>query len=143
MPPTTRLTAHADLATSLALHSDRELADLVASGTPAGAGIGGRSTLLEVDGTRVFVKRVPLTDTERLPDHVRSTANLFDLPAFCHYGVGAVGSPGFGAWRELAVHEMTTNWVLSGRFPGFPPPAPPRTVATPRLPGQGGTAPEK
>ncbi|MEV2213531.1 protein kinase family protein [Streptomyces sp. NPDC050997] len=120
MPSTTRLTAHADLATSLAFHSDRELADLVASGTPAGAGIGGRSTLLEVDGTRVFVKRVPLTDTERRPDHVRSTANLFDLPAFCHYGIGAVGSPGFGAWRELAVHEMTTNWVLSGRFPGFP-----------------------
>ncbi|MEU0074885.1 protein kinase family protein [Streptomyces sp. NPDC006332] len=120
MPSTTRLTAHTDLATSLALHSDRELADLVASGVPAGAGIGGRSTLLEVDGTPVFVKRVPLTDTERRPEHVRSTANLFDLPAHCHYGVGAVGSPGFGAWRELAVHEMTTNWVLSGRFPGFP-----------------------
>ena len=120
MPSITRLTAHADLASSLTLHSDRELADLVASGTPAGAGIGGRSTLLEVDGTRVFVKRVPLTDTERHPDHVRSTADLFGLPVFCHYGIGTVGSPGFGAWRELAVHEMTTNWVLSGRFPGFP-----------------------
>src|SRR4051794_11394961 len=120
MSSPTRLTVHADLATSLAFHSDRELADLVASGTPAGAGIGGRSTLLEVDGTQVFVKRVPLTDIERRPDHVRSTANLFGLPAFCHYGIGAIGSPGFGAWRELAVHEMTTDWVCSGSFPGFP-----------------------
>ncbi|MFF4054680.1 protein kinase family protein [Streptomyces sp. NPDC001668] len=115
-----RLGSHADTATTLALLSDRGLAELVASGTPAGDGIGGRTTSVEVDGVRVFVKRVPLTDTELHPDHVRSTANLFDLPAHCHYGIGAIGSPGFGAWRELAVHEMTTNWVRAGRFQGFP-----------------------
>lgn len=114
------LSVHADLATTLALLSDSDLAELVASGTPAGTGIGGRATLLEVDGVRVFVKRVPLTDTELRPHHVRSTANLFDLPVHCHYGIGAIGGPGFGAWRELAAHEMTTNWVRSGRFPGFP-----------------------
>ncbi|MEU0411868.1 protein kinase family protein [Streptomyces griseorubiginosus] len=111
---------HAGTATSLALLSDRDLADLLASGTPVGVGIGGRATLVEVNGVRVFVKRVPLTDTELHPSHRHSTANLFDTPAFCHYGIGAIGSPGFGAWRELAVHEMTTNWVRSGRFPGFP-----------------------
>ncbi|MFF0013654.1 protein kinase family protein [Streptomyces sp. NPDC005374] len=120
MVSSARLTTHADTATSLALLSDRGLADLVASGTPAGTGIGGQATLLEVDGVRVFVKQVPLTDTELHPDNVRSTANLFDLPARCHYGIGAIGSPGFGAWRELAAHEMTTNWARSGRFPGFP-----------------------
>ncbi|MET7693110.1 protein kinase family protein [Streptomyces sp. NPDC005483] len=114
----TRLRTHADTATTLALLSDRDITELVASGTPAGTGIGGRTTLLEMDGGRVFVKRIPLTDTEL--DHVRSTANLFDMPTHCHYGIGAIGSPGFGAWRELAVHEMTTNWVRSGRFPGFP-----------------------
>ncbi|MFC8431392.1 hypothetical protein [Streptomyces sp. NPDC057253] len=113
-----RLTTHADLATTFALLSDGDLAELVASGTPAGTGIGGRAVLLEVDGVRVFVKRVPLTDTELRPHHVRSTANLFDLPVHGHYGIGAIGSPGFGAWRELATHEMTTNWVRSGRFPG-------------------------
>jgi hypothetical protein len=115
-----RLRSHADTATALALLSDRDLAELVASGTPAGNGIGGRATLLEVDGVRVFVKRVPLTDAELHPDHVRSTANVFDVPAHCHYGIGAVGSPGFGAWRELAAHEMTTNWVRAEAFPGFP-----------------------
>ncbi|MFF4629483.1 hypothetical protein [Streptomyces griseorubiginosus] len=111
-----RLRTHADLASTLALLSDSDLAELVASGTAAGSGIGGRAVLLEVDGVRVFVKRVPLTDTELRPHHVRSTANVFDLPVPCHYGIGAIGSPGFGAWRELAVHEMTTNWVRSGPF---------------------------
>lgn len=115
-----RLRTHADLATAFALLSDSDLAELVATGTPAGSGIGGRAVLVEVDGVRVFVKRVPLTDTELRPHRVRSTANVFDLPVHCHYGIGAIGSPGFGAWRELAVHEMTTNWVRSGRFPGFP-----------------------
>ncbi|GAA3775183.1 hypothetical protein GCM10022403_007600 [Streptomyces coacervatus] len=117
MSSATRRAAHTDLATFLALLSDRELVELVASGTPVGVGIGGRSALVEVDGSPVFVKRVPLTDLERLPENTRSTANLFELPSFCHYGIGG---PSFGAWRELAVHTMTTNWVLSDRFPGFP-----------------------
>lgn len=63
---------------------------------------------------------MPLTDLERQPANIRSTANLFKLPVFCHYGVGAIGAPGFGAWRELAVHIMTTNWVLATEYEGFP-----------------------
>jgi hypothetical protein len=120
MPRDPRIARHTDIATALCLLSDRELADLVASGTPNGSGVGGRSTLIEVDGVKVFVKRVPLTDSERLPEHVRSTANLFGLPPFFHYGIGLVASPGLGAWRELAAHTMTTNWVLADRFAGFP-----------------------
>lgn len=117
MSHSTRLTPHTDIATSLSLLSDHELAELVESGTPLGTGMGGRAALVEVDGTRVFVKRVPLTDLERRPENVRSTANLFDAPPYFHYGIG---SPGLGAWRELAVHTMTTNWVLADHFPGFP-----------------------
>ncbi|MFF9803365.1 protein kinase family protein, partial [Streptomyces rochei] len=113
-----RLAAHSDLATSLALLSDHELAGLVESGVPVGTGIGGQVLHVDVDGRRVFVKRVPLTDTELLPEHARSTANVFGLPSSCHYGIGK--GPGFGAWRELAVHTMTTDWVLTGAFPGFP-----------------------
>lgn len=112
-----RLGVHSEVSTSLALYGDRELGDLVATAKPLGTGIGGRSALLDVAGTPVFVKRVPLTDPERLPENVRSTANHFSLPPFCQYGVGG---PGFGVWRELAVHTMTTNWVLAGRFGGFP-----------------------
>jgi hypothetical protein len=50
----------------------------------------------------VYVKRLPLTDIECAR---RSTANLFDLPACCHYGVG---SPGFNAWRELEAHATAS-----------------------------------
>jgi hypothetical protein len=116
----TRLTSHHTAATALARHSDRSLSRLLDKAAPCGSGIGGTSALLELDGLQIFVKRVPLTDLERRPENAHSTANLFGLPLWCQYGVGAVGSPGFGAWRELAVHTMTTNWVLAGEHDGFP-----------------------
>ncbi|GAB4583755.1 hypothetical protein Ntsu_15870 [Nocardia sp. IFM 10818] len=115
-----RLRVYRAVSTALALYSDHALWGLVDAAAPLGAGIGGKSALLEVAGTPVFVKRVPLTDLERQAEHVRSTANLFGLPLFHHYGVGLVGGAGFGAWRELAVHTMTTNWVLAAEFEGFP-----------------------
>jgi hypothetical protein len=120
MSRSARLTAHSAVATSLALCSDRTLLELLETAVPMGSGIGGKSALLEVAGTPVFVKRVPLTDLEQRTEHVRSTANLFDLPVVCHYGVGTIGGPGFGAWRELAVHTMTTDWVLAAEYDGFP-----------------------
>lgn len=73
--------------------------------------------MADVAGVPVFVKRVPLTDLERRPGCVMSTANLFGLPASCQYGVG---SPGFGAWREVAANVVTTSWVLAGRTGSFP-----------------------
>ena len=112
-----RLAAYSAVSTSLALLSDRALAQVLDAAAPIGSGIGGKSALLEIAGTPVFVKRVPLTDLERRPRNARSTANLFELPVFCHYGIGG---PGFGAWRELAVHTMTTDWVLAGDYEGFP-----------------------
>ncbi|AJF70248.1 hypothetical protein [Streptomyces vietnamensis] len=112
-----RLATYGTVATRLSLLSDRRLGEVVAAADPLGSGIGGRSAELDVEGTRVFVKRVPLTDTELRPENARSTANLFGLPMFYQYGVG---SAGFGAWRELAVHVMTTNWVLRNEYEGFP-----------------------
>ncbi|MEW2493668.1 protein kinase family protein [Streptomyces nodosus] len=129
-----RLATYGTVATHLSLLSDRRLGEAVAAAEPLGSGIGGRSAELDIDGTRVFVKRVPLTDTESRPENARSTANLFGLPMFYQYGVG---SAGFGAWRELAVHIMTTNWVLGNEYEGFPlmyhwrilPDSPPEGVA--------------
>jgi hypothetical protein len=115
-----RLAAHGAVSTALTRYSDRELRDLVDGAKPLGSGIGGTSALLDIGGTPVFVKRLPLTDLERQPENAHSTANLFELPDFCHYGVGIIGGPGFGAWRELAVHAMTTNWVLARDHEGFP-----------------------
>jgi hypothetical protein len=104
-----RLVAYTTVSTRLSLLSDRQLAEAVAAADPIGSGIGGRSAELDIDGTRVFVKRIPLTDIEMRSENARSTANIFGLPMFYQYGVG---SAGFGAWRELAAHTMTTNWVL-------------------------------
>ncbi len=116
----TRLTTHASVSAALARLSDHELSDLLERAVPNGSGIGGPTALLDVAGTRVFVKRLPLTDLELRPENVRSTANLYDLPVHLHYGVGLIGSAGFGAWRELAAHTMTTDWVLKGEHDGFP-----------------------
>ncbi|GGS95268.1 protein kinase family protein [Streptomyces violaceus] len=113
----TRLTAHSAVSTSLSLCSDRRLLDLLDGATPLGSGIGGTSALLDIAETPVFVKQIPLTELELQPEYARSTANMFRLPVFCHYGLGG---PGFGAWRELAVQTMTTNWVLAGAYEGFP-----------------------
>jgi hypothetical protein len=127
-----RLDRHRAIAAALAGLSDDELAARVDAATPLGAGIGGRTARLDVGGVAVFVKRIPLTDLERRPEHAGSTANLFGLPACYQYGVG---STGFGAWRELATHHSTTQWVRTGVSPRFPllhhwrilaaPPAPP------------------
>ncbi|WP_406528754.1 protein kinase family protein [Streptomyces sp. I8-5] len=131
---TARLAAYGSVSTHLSLLSDRRLGEVVASATPLGSGIGGRSAELDLGGTRVFVKRVPLTDVELRPENVRSTANVFGLPTFYQYGAG---SSGFGAWRELAVHTMTTGWVVGSEYEGFPlmyhwrvlPDSPPRAFA--------------
>ncbi|MFI5875050.1 protein kinase family protein [Streptomyces sp. NPDC051445] len=114
---TARVSAHVAVGTRLSLFSDRRLEDAVAAAPSLGSGMGGRAAQMEVDGIRVFVKRVPLTDLELRPEHVRSTGNVFGLPLFYQYGVG---SAGFGAWRELAAHIMTTGWVLNDEYAGFP-----------------------
>ncbi len=112
-----RLDRYATVAGSLALLSDRRLRDLVGGASVLGAGIGGTSMLLTVDEAPVFVKCVPLTDLERRPVNIMSTANLFDLPVGCQYGVG---SPSFGVWREVAATVLTSSWVLGRRSESFP-----------------------
>ena len=72
----TRIQQYSEVSTALALHSDRRLAEVVDGATVLGAGIGGTSKRLDVDGGPVFVKRVPLTDRELRPEHVASTANV-------------------------------------------------------------------
>ncbi|HEX6500207.1 MAG TPA: serine/threonine protein phosphatase [Micromonosporaceae bacterium] len=112
-----RLARFARASTALALLTDARIVELLAGARIAGSGIGGTSAVLDVDGVPVFAKRIALTDLERRPEHVMSTANLFGLPAYCQYGVG---SPGFGAWREVAANTMTTEWVVTGRTEAFP-----------------------
>ena len=115
-----RISSHGTLATELSLLSDESLLKLLSKAIPVSTGIGGESVLLEVGNIPIFVKKVRLTEIENRPENRMSTTNLFGLPIFCQYGVGLKGSPGFGAWRELAAHTLTTHWVLFGESPNFP-----------------------
>lgn len=112
-----RIKQYSSVSTSLACMSNEKLKQILADGKPMHEGIGGKSALISVNDTPVFVKNVPLTDLEQLPQHFMSTANIFGLPLNYQYGVG---SAGFGAWRELATHIMTTNWVITGDCANFP-----------------------
>ncbi|HEX9999988.1 MAG TPA: serine/threonine protein phosphatase [Actinoplanes sp.] len=120
IPYEARVDRFGAVATALALLSDHELGRLVDAAPAVGSGVGGASARLEIAGAPVFVKRLPLTDLEREPANVMSTANLYAVPTFCHYGVAELAGPGFGAWRELAANAMTTNWVLTGQSEAFP-----------------------
>lgn len=75
----------------------------------------GRNHVITVERSKIFVKRVPVTDLEMTQPF--STSNHYDLPLYYNYGVG---SAGFGVFRELVMHIKTTNWVLSGAMPSFP-----------------------
>ena len=75
----------------------------------------GRNHAIDLGRSKVFVKRVPVTDLEY--ENMFSTTNLYDLPTYYNYGVG---SAGFGVFRELVAHVKTTNWVLEGAMETFP-----------------------
>jgi hypothetical protein len=112
-----RLAAHRTVATALSVLSDSDLLGRLAEGHALGSGVGGSVVTVEAEGVTVFAKWIPLTAVELRPGNRMSTANLFGLPPFYQY---PMGSAGFGAWRELAAHTMTTTWVLGGGYPGFP-----------------------
>ncbi|MCW3054678.1 MAG: hypothetical protein JWN14_3848, partial [Chthonomonadales bacterium] len=75
----------------------------------------GANKTVDLGSVKVFVKRVPVTDTEY--DHLLSTGNLYQLPTYYNYGIG---SAGLGVFRELVAHIKTTNWVLDGQIETFP-----------------------
>jgi hypothetical protein len=108
----------------LAHMTDEELLTIVGDSTDQGWGAAGTAL---VDGTPVFLKRLPLTQLEL--EHPRSTKNRYRLPTYYSYGVG---SAGFTSWRELAAHEATSELA------GFPEllhqRVMPRTAAVRELP---------
>lgn len=112
-----RLKQYNSISTSLACCSNEKLKQMLAEAKPMHKGIGGKSALISINETMVFVKKVPLTHFELLPQNLMSTANFFDLPMRYQYGIG---SAGFGEWRELAAHIMTTNWVITNECSNFP-----------------------
>jgi hypothetical protein len=98
---------HASRAAWLEQASDEELLTLLSSSSPV--------VQLPGDAGSVFVKLVPLTAIELA--HPGATANLFALPTYYQYRIGGCG---FGAWRELEIHRLANEWVLSDQCAAFP-----------------------
>jgi len=92
--------------------SDADLAALLTAPTPSL--FGNCAEVIEVEGAKVFVKKIALTDLERSVGVEGATANLFNLPLFCRYELG------FGAWRELSACLRASAWALSGECVLFP-----------------------
>ncbi|NTX41586.1 serine/threonine protein phosphatase [Myxococcus sp. CA033] len=109
---------HDRISAWLTAHSDDELAAALRAAPTHAVGVGGGTSVLDVDGVPVFAKRIPMTDRELA--HPHSTANLFDLPTSCQYGMYRLAGPGFGAWRELAANLLVTEGVLAGEAESFP-----------------------
>ena len=105
------------LSTKLASFNDQGLAELIQAASGLGTSIGGSSFMLKIDNLPIFIKKIKLSSLESTPENFKSTKNIFQLPLYYQYGVG---SAGFGAWRELAAHRTTTNWVLAGECLNFP-----------------------
>ncbi|GAA2585034.1 hypothetical protein GCM10010399_13910 [Dactylosporangium fulvum] len=115
---TARRSRHDRISVSLGACDDAELAALLHVAPAVGVGVGGGCVVLDVEGVPVFAKRIPITDRELARPH--STANLFDVPPYCQYGMYRLAGPGFGAWRELAANLIVTEGVLAGAAESFP-----------------------
>ena len=95
-------------------HIDKKQMDLLFNDEKKTHGWG-TNHIIKIGNSKVFVKRIPLTDIEY--QNMFSTKNHYNLPTYYNYGVG---SAGFGAFRELVTHIKTTNWVLKGEIENFP-----------------------
>lgn len=103
------------LASEFSNLNDEEVLSLIDTASHLGTSIGGSSSVLTIKQIPIFIKKIKLSDIEK--DNKHSTRNIFNLPLCYQYGVG---SAGFGAWRELAAHQMTTEWVINNECINFP-----------------------
>ncbi len=75
----------------------------------------GANRVVDIVGIKVFTKSLLVTTAEQ-PDPF-GTQNIHRLPSYYGYGMG---SAGFRAGRELALHHKTTRWVVEGACTHFP-----------------------
>jgi serine/threonine protein kinase len=105
-----------EVSSQIARLDDRKLHSLLNQREPNESSVGwGMSHIAILGQSKVFVKRVPVTDIEY--DNLFSTKNLYGLPTFYNYGLSATG---LGVFRELMTHLKTTHWVLEGAIANFP-----------------------
>lgn len=115
MKATDRGHRHEQQAAYLTGASDEELIELLSDTRLLD--VGHAAIDLPQSAGKVFVKLVPITALELAPQNRGATGNVFRLPAYYHYRIGGCG---FGSWRELEIHRVANEWVLSGQCVGFP-----------------------
>lgn len=94
---------------------DASVRTLIDHADQVGMGIGGTTKTVRFGETTVFVKQLPLTNIEEADP--TATARRLQLPFVSHYGIG---SPTHSVGRELAAHQMTSEWVQTGVVDFFP-----------------------
>lgn len=112
---TARIDKARSISEALAGLDDAGVRALIEAAEPVGIGIGGTTKTVCINETTVFVKQLPLTSIEE--GDPTATASRVQLPFVCHYGIG---SPTHGAGRELAAHQVTSEWVQAGTVNFFP-----------------------
>lgn len=113
--PTDRYQRHERCAAHLEGASDEQLLELLADSRLVE--VGHAAIDLPESAGMLFVKLVSITALELAPQNRHTTANVFRLPAYYQY---RIGSYGLGAWRELEIHRLANQWVLSGECVRFP-----------------------
>jgi serine/threonine protein kinase len=107
---------YCEISSQVAQLDDRKLNFLLVQSESNESSTGwGTNHILVFGQSKVFVKRVPVTDVEY--ENLFSTQNLYHLPTTYNYGFG---STGLGVFRELITHLKTTRWVLEGAIANFP-----------------------
>lgn len=103
------------VASMLAGLDDADIRTLIDAAVPVGIGIGGTTNTVDIGGTTVFVKQLPLTSIEEAEP--TATTSQLQLPFVSHYGIG---SPTHAVGRELAAHQLTSEWVYTEAADFFP-----------------------
>lgn len=112
---TARVDSARRMSVEIARLDDSQVRALLDTAETVGVGIGGTTTMVHVAGTPVFAKQLPITRAEETDPF--PTGNSSGLPFACHYGIG---SPSCGVGREVAAHQLTSEWVVSGEVDFFP-----------------------
>lgn len=100
------------LNTKIAYMSDKDICDLKKINGNIGYGM---TSIVTIDGVKVFMKQIGITDLEY--DNKFDTINHYNLPVYYNYGIG---SAGINSFRELLLHIKTSNWVLNSDIENFP-----------------------
>jgi len=113
-----RLSKFVALSGRLKTLSENDLQMLVNQASPFQSGIGGRTLLLQLDGSAIFVKQIALSDIEQEPQNDMSTDNVFQLPPHYHYGVISLGSGALTNWlpRPRPANLLARANVIVFRF---------------------------